>query len=143
MSGTPMWSSVDFIDMGFQGRLVGVKKVGPRMEEKGEEVASGVIGVGSEKNGLLGRVRLKVSWEARFKVSLDSSVERMGRSRSSSRVSSSWYSSSSGEDLTGWGLHQQVSGWGIQWEMVEDYNSGSFSLESLTFCYAWPGWRQA
>ena len=60
MSGTPMWSSVDFIDMGFRGGLVGVKKVDSRMEEKGEEVAGGAIGVGSEKDDLSGRVRLKV-----------------------------------------------------------------------------------
>ena len=138
MSGTPMWSSVDFIDMGFRGGLVGVKKVDSRMEEKGEEVAGGAIGVGSE-DGSSGRVRLKVSWEARFKVSLDFSAERMGRSRSRSRVSSSWCSFGSGEDSTGWSLHQQESGWRVQWEMVEDYNSGSFSLESLTFCYTWPG----
>ena len=139
MSDTPMWSSVDFIDMGFRGGLVGVKKVDSRMEEKGEEVAGGAIGVGSEEDGSSGRVRLKVSWEARFKVSLDFSAERMGRSRSRSRVSSSWCSFGSGEDSTGWSLHQQGSGWGVQWEMVEDYNSGSFSLESLTFCYTWPG----
>ena len=100
MSGTPMWSSVGFVDMGFQGALIGVKKAGPRMEEKGEEVADGAIGVGSEEDGSLGRVRLKVSWEARFKVSSDSSVERMGRLRSRSRVSSFWSSSGSGEDLT-------------------------------------------
>ena len=55
-----------------------MKKAGPRMEEKGKEVAGGAIGVGSEEDGSLGRVRLKVSWEARFKVSLDSSVEGMG-----------------------------------------------------------------
>ena len=134
-----MWSSVGFVDMGFQGGLVGVKKVGPRMEEKGKEVAGRVIGVGPEENCLLGRVRLKVSWEARFKVLSDSSVERMGRSRSRSRVSSSWSFSDLGEDSTGWGLLQQESGWGVQWEMVEDYNSGSFGLKSLTFCYTWPG----
>ena len=101
MSGTPMQSSVGFVDMEFQGGLVGMKKAGSRMEEKGEEVAGGVIGVGSEEDGLLGRVRLEVSWEARFKVLSDSSVEGMGRSRSRSRVSSSWSSSGSGEDLTG------------------------------------------
>ena len=39
------------------------------MEEKEEEIADGAIGVGSEEDGSLGRVRLKVSWEARFKVS--------------------------------------------------------------------------
>ena len=139
MSGTPMWSSVDFIDMEFRGGLIGVKKVDSRMEEKGEEVAGGAIGVGSEEDGSSGRIRLKVSWEARFKVSLDFSAERMGRSRSRSRVSSSWCSFDSGEDSTEWSLHQQESGWGVQWEMVEDYNSGSFSLESLTFCYTWPG----
>ena len=101
-----MQSSVGFVDMGFQGGLVGVKKVGPRMEEKGEEVAGGAIEVGSEKDGSLGRVRLEVSWVARFKVLLDSSVEGMGRSRSRSRVSSSWRSSGSGEDSTKWGLLQ-------------------------------------
>ena len=85
---------------------MGVKKVGPRMEEKGKEVAGGAIGVGSEEDGLLGRVRLKVSWKARFKVSSDSLVEGMERSRSRLRVSSSWCSSGSGKDLTGWGLHQ-------------------------------------
>ena len=83
-----------------------MKKVGPRMEKKGEEVAGGAIGVGSEENGFLGRVRLKVSWEVRFKVLLDSSVEGMERSRSRSRVSSSWSSSGSGENSTGWGLLQ-------------------------------------
>ena len=70
--------------------------------------------MGSEEDGSLGRVRLEVSWEARFKVSLDSSVEGMGRSRSRSRVSSSWSSSDSGEDSTGWGLLQQESGQGVQ-----------------------------
>ena len=83
-----------------------MKKVGPRMEEKGKEVAGGAIGVGFKENGLLGRVRLEVSWEARFKVSSDSSVERMGRLRSRSRVSSFWSSSGSGENSTGWGLLQ-------------------------------------
>ena len=106
MSDTPMQSSVGFVDMGFRGGLVGMKKAGSRMEEKGEEVAGGAIGVGSEEDGSLGRVRLKVSWKARFKVSLDFSVEGMGRSRSKSRVSSSWSSSGSGEDLTGWDLLQ-------------------------------------
>ena len=130
---------MDFIDMGFQGGLVGMNKVGPRMEEKGKKVAGGAIGVGSEEDGSSGRVRLKVSWEARFKVLLDFLVEGMGRSRSRSRVSSSWCSSSSGKNSTEWGLHQHGSGWGVQWKMVEDYNSGSFSLESLTFCYTWPG----
>ena len=138
MSGTPMQSSVGFVDMEFQGGLVGMKKAGPRMEEKGEEVAGGVIGVGSEEDGLLGRVRLEVSWEARFKVLSDSSVERMERSRSRSRISSSWSSSGLGEDLTGWGLLQQESGQGVWWEMMEDYNGGSFGQKSLTFCYMWP-----
>ena len=101
-----MWSSVGFVDMGFRGGLVGVKKVGPRMKEKGKEVAGRVIGVGSEEDGSLERVRLEVSWEARFKISSDSSVERMERSRSRSRISSSWSSSGSGENSTGWGLHQ-------------------------------------
>ena len=113
MSGTPMWSSIGFIDMGFQSGLIGVKTVGPRMEEKGEEVAGGVIGVGSEDDGSLERVRLEVSWEARFKVLLDSSVEGMGRLRSRSRVSSSWCSSGSGEDSTRWDLLQQESGQGV------------------------------
>ena len=40
---------------------MGVKKVGPRMEEKGEEVAGGAIGVSSEEDGSSGRVRLEVS----------------------------------------------------------------------------------
>ena len=40
--------------------MVGVKKVGSRIEEKGEKVAGGAIGVGSEKDDLSGRVRLKV-----------------------------------------------------------------------------------
>ena len=101
-----MQSSIGFIDMEFQGGLIGMKKVGPRMEEKGKKVVGGTIRVGSEEDGSLGRVRLKVSWKARFKVSLDFSVEGMGRSRSKSRVSSSWSSSGSGEDLTGWGLLQ-------------------------------------
>ena len=114
-----------------------VKKAGPRMEEKGKEVAGGVTGVGSEKDGSSGRVRLKVCWEARFRVSSDSLVEE--RSRPRSRVSSFWCSSGSGDDLTGWGLHQQGSEWGVQWEMVEDYSSGSFSSKSLIFCYTWPG----
>ena len=92
-----------------------MKKAGPRMEEKGE-VVGGAIEVGSEEDGSLRRVRLEVSWEARFKVSLDSSVEGMGRSRSRSRVSSSWSSSGSGEDSTGWGLLQQESGQGVQWD---------------------------
>ena len=43
MSGTPMQSSVGFVDMEFQGGLVGMKKAGPRMEEKGE-VVDGAIG---------------------------------------------------------------------------------------------------
>ena len=76
------------------------------MEEKGKEVAGGAIGVGSEKDGSLKGVRLKLSWKARFKVSLDSLVEGIGRLRSCSRVSSSWSSSGSGEDSTGWGLLQ-------------------------------------
>ena len=76
------------------------------MEEKGEEVAGGAIGVGSEEDGSLKEVRLKLSWKARFKVSSDSLVEGIGRLRSRSRVSSSWSSSGSGEDSTGWGLLQ-------------------------------------
>ena len=41
-----------------------MKKVGPRMEEKGKKVAGGAIGVGSKEDGLLVvvfflRVRLK------------------------------------------------------------------------------------
>ena len=95
-----MQSSIGFIDMEFQGGLVGMKKVGPRMEEKGKKVVGGTIGVGSEEDGSLGRVMLEVSWES------DSSVEGMGRLRSRSRVSSSWDYSSSGEDSTGWGLLQ-------------------------------------
>ena len=88
-----------------------MKKAGPRIEEKDEELAGGAIGVGFEEDDLSERVRLEVSWEARFKVSSDSLVEGMGRSSSRSRVSSSWCSSSSGEDSTGWDLHQGGSGW--------------------------------
>ena len=86
-----------------------------------------------------GESSIKVSWKARFKVSLDSSVERMAMSRSRLGVSSFWHSSGSGNELTEWGLPQQESGWGLWWEMVKDYRNGSFGPESLTFCYAWPG----
>ena len=61
----------------------------------------------------------------------------MATLRSRLGASSSWCSSGSGNDSTGWGLHE--SGQGVEWKMVKDYSDGSFSSESLTFCYARPG----